>query len=1638
MPSSPPRTADTLHATPHHVADPVEPKLSALRRATGGGVGGGVSSGGSGTGNGGSDAARDDLIISMPPPPTSRFTSTFSRRGSAGNVGSSTTGGERSRGATTVNDMVRAERERSQLLRSISHLGKDQRPPSTATQQDEESAEWLRSAGLSTAHILPPPIPVAPLSSSSPRPEHSPPSSSRPSFTQLRNRAQSTGFSGDQTQSGQAVDPSSTSSSAAASPTSRRSFSRSVRPSWVLSSNPSSESGPRQAKRKASMPQIGKLASAFRSREALASASDAQPTPTGLERSGSSPGRDSQSPARTSPVNSTSERWPSNPDAASASMSRGSSASTSVPSAYDNQQHRRNASTSSNVSESQGSLGSPTFNRTPGRISFDLGSAQNRASSRRPSLAPLAASQPLIEDGLEDSLDVPNYPGCPGAFSNRAARNRTGFMQDGVVGAEENGAGLGESTSEGRRSSHLEGEEGVPSQSSRMSKVKKWANRSTSNLLSTEGAITPRAIRSSMDMLSGSEVRPDTKDRSRRQSFGRKSLNLFRSKVPQQDAADQDARSGRSSAKKADASQATSASLQAGNWIKSVLASSSRRKSAAPTTSVSQDDPAVEDEAENAAADADEAQRNFDSAFGPVQSSERNSTQSPDAGNQHAVGQPGIVWQNGYGEGGQVPASTMAPAQSDRSAVDALDGPDPSRSSSTNGDRGSRPKSVGAHSQTSEASSASPGQSGPNSHQSSASVQSQQTELTTPSVQDHLANDNTALPSAHGRNLCSAAGDHAASESDNGSIGLPDSESTTVDGQQFSDAREVLTPLDTSIDTIAPPQIASQGTSANPRPIAGAAPSSRSSRPRGHLSQMPRLNSTRLFESARGNNKGGTSGGGDSDDDSQRPGGNASGSGSGGGGGGDDGRRDGSRSSGEESQELSEDDGSETDTDGEEEEPSRTSAEGVDRSELPALSSSASGPRPFIAPIPMPPGDSLGDSSANTFSASNERTASERAARPGGIQLPPRPTFNESTQAAAAPNSVPSPDRGQGGAHIGRASWTKFGGTPFETPTPTPAATFSSAASSQRTPGMSSGENSYFTQRPAPARTANGMAQGDNAPPPSPSVITRNRAPSSASTRTLRMGAAGRELPPMPAVRPLQFRGNSIMDVPPAASTSGSRARASTAMSPTSSLDQPRSSPLSQTAAGTSPKANELTTSRPATASENSTSSPQNAKARQATEPHVSSPQPMAMSPVATAEGSTRSGGLRPSLYQQQSRSLIDLPSSSRQSSTSFDAASTLASGAKSRQDGQNAATSGGASNDWMLKPPPTPIGGPPLIGSAASAASSPRQRRRSMIEMAATPPPYAIIHRRPEGPQMIFPREDEGTERLPRYTCTVHIEGYLPRKMEFSSPGVQAKDRAWKRQYFVLHGTCLRVYRTDLSSAGGSAQGASGASRAQKQWGEMSGVHVHPDPLNEDGSNGGIGSTPGAALIESLQNSSLLSGAHGGVQSDKSGLVRNYSLQGAESGLAADYFKRRHVVRVRAEGEQFLLQTVNDRHVVDWIEALQAATNVSTDLERRQMPKFITLPRRRRRRGANGPASAAARQDARARENRELMEAQRRSLADAEGNSGRNDGGGGVPRPGSRPSGDNSPPDSSARMDEMLREEHEAMSRPAQSESVV
>lgn len=251
-----------------------------------------------------------------------------------------------------------------------------------------------------------------------------------------------------------------------------------------------------------------------------------------------------------------------------------------------------------------------------------------------------------------------------------------------------------------------------------------------------------------------------------------------------------------------------------------------------------------------------------------------------------------------------------------------------------------------------------------------------------------------------------------------------------------------------------------------------------------------------------------------------------------------------------------------------------------------------------------------------------------------------------------------------------------------------------------------------------------------------------------------------------------------------------------------------------------------------------------------------------------------------------------------------------------------------------------------------------------------------------------------------------VHIEGYLPRKMEFTAPGVQARDRSWKRHYFVIHGTALSVYKHDIHKVPLKAGDPHGVPEVDEA--DYDNLHVHrPGELRRGslastaavaaaerrgspvlGGNSPSGSRRGSvdasaggstreglvaaaaarrasisagtttststsngpdskdlALFTSSSNTSMASGgrrpsvsssqpsqvsassSHAGAIGvhlpfhGSNALIKQYTLQNAESGLAADYVKKRNVVRVRVEGEQFLLQTESAKDVVDWIE---------------------------------------------------------------------------------------------------------------------
>jgi len=297
-------------------------------------------------------------------------------------------------------------------------------------------------------------------------------------------------------------------------------------------------------------------------------------------------------------------------------------------------------------------------------------------------------------------------------------------------------------------------------------------------------------------------------------------------------------------------------------------------------------------------------------------------------------------------------------------------------------------------------------------------------------------------------------------------------------------------------------------------------------------------------------------------------------------------------------------------------------------------------------------------------------------------------------------------------------------------------------------------------------------------------------------------------------------------------------------------------------------------------------------------------------------------------------------------------------------------------------------------------------QRRRSLptFTEATEPPPYPSLEIPTRFVPKVFPRDEEGKERLPTYSNDIIISAVLPRKVEFSSPGVLSRDRKWRRMLCVLEGTAFRIFEPPAPSIGIGAVGrwwerkvgvgdlTSDAPLPKKTTtvtpgsqkidqdvdGDEDWPAICPPPgivasggdavfparkpklhspgfLLRSGTTSGASSRrqsgetsreDGFSVSASRPSTSSITIASttgrpsvslhkraASSMSTKSALpehvphlqncqpLRVYTLQHAESGLASDYLKRKNVIRVRMEGEQFLLQAPSVQAVVEWIE---------------------------------------------------------------------------------------------------------------------
>lgn len=57
---------------------------------------------------------------------------------------------------------------------------------------------------------------------------------------------------------------------------------------------------------------------------------------------------------------------------------------------------------------------------------------------------------------------------------------------------------------------------------------------------------------------------------------------------------------------------------------------------------------------------------------------------------------------------------------------------------------------------------------------------------------------------------------------------------------------------------------------------------------------------------------------------------------------------------------------------------------------------------------------------------------------------------------------------------------------------------------------------------------------------------------------------------------------------------------------------------------------------------------------------------------------------------------------------------------------------------------------------------------------------------------------DDQDPMHLPRYANAIYLRAEMPRKLEFTAPGVQARDRKWRRVVCEIEGTVLRLWHIE------------------------------------------------------------------------------------------------------------------------------------------------------------------------------------------------------------------------------------------------
>lgn len=180
--------------------------------------------------------------------------------------------------------------------------------------------------------------------------------------------------------------------------------------------------------------------------------------------------------------------------------------------------------------------------------------------------------------------------------------------------------------------------------------------------------------------------------------------------------------------------------------------------------------------------------------------------------------------------------------------------------------------------------------------------------------------------------------------------------------------------------------------------------------------------------------------------------------------------------------------------------------------------------------------------------------------------------------------------------------------------------------------------------------------------------------------------------------------------------------------------------------------------------------------------------------------------------------------------------------------------------------------------------------------------------------------------DSLPLYSPAVYKVGCVCRKVEWLSPYELANSRSWKTVVIEINSTQLNFYSIPSNL-------------------ELYLLHfecMKRSPMVSDfvDYNSSVTTDQDYQFYKCIRNLSIFKNP-----------IRSYSLQHCKIGLAVDYKKRTNVLRVRAETEQMLLHFNNANDLINWNLAINIGKDLSLDINDRELPKYRTVPRRRRNR---------------------------------------------------------------------------------------